>query len=155
MKVHKPLKLIRQSFKKYQKSYSLGKKSIYRQKLYSLKTSAVVISRKSTRILKEPVNAFLRIMSSIKGVHIKNHIKKFKIKKVVRIPLKFYGVFSRRANGLRMGKGKGGILETGAPVQVGKTIIRINYKFNSDYFKNKIKRAFKKLSKHEFDLFFL
>lgn len=155
MKVHKPIKLIRQSFKKYQKNYSLGKKSIYRQKLYSVKTTAVIISKKSTRILKEPINSFLRIMSSIKGIHIKNHIKKFRIKKAVRIPLKFYGIFSRRANGLRMGKGKGGILETGAPVQPGKTIIRINYKFNSDYFRSKIKRAFKKLSKNEVDLYFL
>ena len=155
MKVHKPIKLIRQAFKKYQKGYSLGKKSIYKQKLYSLKTTAVVISKKSNRVLKEPINAFLRIMSSVKGIHIKNHIKKFKIKNAVRVPLKFYGIFSRRANGLRMGKGKGGILETGAPMQVGKTIIRINYKFNSDYFRSKIKRAFKKLSRNDFDLFFL
>jgi len=155
MKVHKSIKIIRQSFKKYQKSYSLGKKTIYRQKLYSSKTTAVVISKKSTRILKEPINAFLRIMSSIKGVHIKNHIKKFRIKKVVKVPLKFYGVFSRRANGLRMGKGKGGILENAAPIQNGKTIIRINYKFNSEYFRNKIKRAFKKLPRNELDLFFL
>jgi ribosomal protein L16/L10AE len=155
MKVHKPLKIIRQAFKKYQKGYSLGKKSIYRQKLYSLKTTAVIIAKKPTRLVKEPINSFLRIMSSIKGVHIKNHIKKFKIKKAVRVPLKFYGIFSRRANGLRMGKGKGGILETGAPVQAGKTIIRINYKFNSDYFRSKIRRAFKKLPKNEVDLFFL
>lgn len=155
MKVHKPIKLIRQAHKKYQKNYSLGKKAIHRQKLYSLKTSAIVVSKISTRVLKEPIDSFLRVMSSIKGVNIKNHIKKFRIKKAVKVPLKFYGVFSSRANGLRMGKGKGGILETGAPVQPGKTIIKINYKFNSDYFKNKIIRASKKLSKNEFSLFFL
>lgn len=155
MKVHKSIKIIRQSHKKYQKKYSLGKKSIDRQKLHSLKISAIVVAKTATRILREPIDSFLRVMSSIKGVNIKNHIKKFRIKKSVKVPLKFYGVFSSRANGLRMGKGKGSILETGAPVQPGKTIIKINYKLNSDYFRNKIYRASKKLSKNEFSLFFL
>lgn len=155
MKVHKPIKIIRQAHKKYQKNYSLGKKTIYRQKLHNLRTSAIVVAKTPTRVLREPIDAFLRVMSSIKGVNIKNHIKKFRIKKVVKVPLKFYGVFSSRANGLRMGKGKGGILETGAPVQPGKTIIKINYKFNSEYFRSKIFRAAKKLSKNEFSLFFL
>ena len=155
MKVHKPIKIIKQAHKKYQKNYSLGKKSIYKQKLYSLKTSAIIISKSTTRILRKPIDSFLRVMSSIKGVNIKNHIKKFRIKKAIKVPLKFYGVFSSRANGLRMGKGKGGILETGAPVQPGKTIIKINYKFNSDYFKAKIIKASKKLSKNEYGVFFL
>lgn len=155
MKVHKPIKLIRQAHKKYQKNYSLGKKTIYRQKLHNLKTSAVIVAKASTRVLREPIDSFLRVMSSIKGVNIKNHIKKFKIKKAVKVSLKFYGIFSSRANGLRMGKGKGGILDTGAPVQPGKTIIKINYKFNSSYFRNKIIRASKKISKNEFSLFFL
>lgn len=155
MKVHKPIRIIKQAYKKYQKSYSLGKKSLYIQRLHSLKTSAIIVTKISTRILREPIDSFLRVMSSIKGVHIKNHIKKFRIKKSVKVPLKFYGVFSSRATGLRMGKGKGSILETGAPVQPGRTIIKINYKFNSDYFKSKVIKATNKLSKNEFSLFFL
>lgn len=155
MKVHKPVKLIRQAHKKYQKNYSLGKNSIYKQKLYNSKISAIIVAKTSTRVLKESIDSFLRVMSSIKGSNIKTRIKKFKIKKAIKIPLKFYGVFSSRANGLRMGKGKGGILKTAAPVQIGKTIIKINYKFNSEYFRNKIIRASKKLSKNEFSLFFL
>jgi ribosomal protein L16/L10AE len=155
MKITKGFKIIKQHYKKYQKKYSLGKKNTKTKGIYSLKYRAVIISKKSTRILKEPINAFLRVMSSIKGVHIKNHVKKFKMKKSVKVCLKFYGVFSKRANGLRMGKGKGGILETAAPIRPGKTILKLNYKYNSDYFKGKINRAIKKINKNEYDLFFL
>src|SRR5690349_8703830 len=138
MKITKGFKIIKQHHKKYQKKYSIGKKNIVAKRLYSLKYRAVIVSKTSTRILKEPINSFLRVMSSIKGVHIKNHVKKFKMLKSVKISLKFQGVFSKRANGLRMGKGKGGILETAAPIRPGKTIIKLNYKYNSDYFKSKI-----------------
>jgi ribosomal protein L16/L10AE len=156
MKVSKGFKIIKQHHKKFQKKYSLGKKNTVAFKgLHSLKYRAVIISKKTTRILKEPLNSFLRVMSSIKGVHIKNHVKKFKMIKSIKIRLKFIGVYSKRANGLRMGKGKGGIIETAAPIRPGKTIIKLNYKYNSDYFHSKINRAIKKINKNEYDLFFL
>ena len=156
MKIHKNVIIANNRPNRlYQKKFSLGKKSLRKKKLYSVKISAIIIAKIKNRILKASIDAFLRVMSSIKAVNIKSHIKKFKIKKAIKVPLKFYGIFSSKASGLRMGKGKGGILTRGAPVQASQTVIRISYKFNSEYFKTKIGKAIQKLSKKNFNVFVL
>lgn len=155
MRIISPILSSRHRFKKHQKSCSYGQEKLLVENSFKPKIKAVIRCIKSTRISPEQIMAFNRIISGIRNKHVKKKIKKMRKKFLININLNFSVNYSRKPKGIRMGKGKGNLLNKAIGVRKGECIVEISYRYGSRYLDLLLNEAKNKLSKNKFELFFL
>jgi ribosomal protein L16/L10AE len=154
MSLTNKIKLLGQTYKKYQKGYSIGSEMLAKNDMYSKKVAALILCKRSIRLSYTQLQSFLKLACHIKGKHIKKIFKK-KLEKSIYMVLQFNGIFTSKSKGMRMGKGKGSLLETGLAIKSGNILFKISYRINHYFFKKRLKKAMKRLSTNHFELFFL
>ena len=155
MKIQKRYLESQHKFKHFQKKCSYGNRKLVTNTSYRYGSKAIVICIKSTRLTPEKIEAFLRVSTIIRNKHHKNRIKKFRNKQLVTPILNMSTTYSKKAKGLRMGKGKGDIIEKGIAVRVGQKVFEIDYRYSTKYLIALLKKSIRKLSSHAFALFLL
>jgi len=172
MQLSNVLKYLPQEHVKYQKKFGIGTKALKTKTVENRKAMAIVICIQRQRMMEHQVNSFFRVVSSIKADRAKPLIKSFqKLSRRKRKSRKdkkrrrpgdllfctatHRGIYTHKPAGLRMGKGKGSLIETCMPVRQGQIIFKISSRLGIDLIKTKINKAKKKLSSNSFELFFL
>jgi len=155
MKIQKRYLESKHRYKYYQKSCSYGNNKLVTKNLYSYKGKAIVMCIKPTRLTPSQIEAFIRVVTIIRNKHHKNRFKNFKNKHLIMPNLNISTNYSKKAKGLRMGKGKGGIIENCVGVRVGQKIFEIDYRYSTKYLLLLLRKCIRKLSSHAFALFLL
>jgi len=153
LRLLKKITVIKQKYKKYNKSYSFYKRFEPQRYMYDAGIYNYIVCKDAKRLNLEQIDIFLRFLTNFKSHFVKKIFKKLKFQTPIFFNGHFHGIFTKKPIGVRMGKGKGNNFYFCCGNKSGSIILDFYFFFSLYFFKHKFDSAIKFLPSKNFELF--